>query len=157
MRPSFPSDSDGKESACNAGGPGVIPGSGRSPREGNRYPLQYSCLENSMDRGAWQVTVHGVVKSQAWLSNYTFTALSWGFAVWEYIFQLPTLQKDDSEVVVCGLLESLFYFPSIFSLLCLVPGIISQIGSKHPTLWVWICSWWVKWKLLSHVLLFVTP
>ena len=47
-----------------------IPGSGRSPGEGNGSPLQYSCLENSMDRGAWWATVHGVAKSQAWLSNY---------------------------------------------------------------------------------------
>ena len=46
-------DSDGEESASNAGGPGLIPGSGRSPGEGNGYPLQYSCLENSMSRGAW--------------------------------------------------------------------------------------------------------
>ena len=45
---------DSKESACNAGDPGLIPGSGRSPGKGNGYPLQYSCLENSMDRGAWQ-------------------------------------------------------------------------------------------------------
>ena len=48
----FPSASDGKESACNAGDPGSIPESGRSPGEGNGYPLKYSCLENSMDRGA---------------------------------------------------------------------------------------------------------
>ena len=48
----FPSSSDGKESACNAGDPGSIPGSGRAPGEGNGYPLQYSCLENPMDRGA---------------------------------------------------------------------------------------------------------
>ena len=48
----------GKESACNAGDPGLTPGSGRSPGEGNGNPLQYSCLENSMDRGAWQATVH---------------------------------------------------------------------------------------------------
>ena len=53
---------DGKEYACNAGGPGSIPGSGRSPGEGNGNPLQYSCLENSMDRGAWRATVHGVTK-----------------------------------------------------------------------------------------------
>ena len=53
----------GKESACNAGDPGSIPGSERSPREGNGYPLQYSCLENSKDRGAWWATVHGVTKS----------------------------------------------------------------------------------------------
>ena len=49
----FPGGSDGKASACNAGDPGSIPGSGRSPGEGNGNPLQYSCLENPVDRGAW--------------------------------------------------------------------------------------------------------
>ena len=58
-----------KESACNAGDLGSIPGSGRSPGEGNGNPLQYSCLENSMDRGAQRTTVHGVTKSQTGLSN----------------------------------------------------------------------------------------
>ena len=74
--------SDGKESACIAGDPGSIPGSGRSPGEGKGYPLQYSCLENSMDKGAMEwvtvcvgysyrlcVTVHGVAKSWTQLSN----------------------------------------------------------------------------------------
>ena len=65
----FPGDSVGKESACNAGDPSSIPGSGRSPGEGNGYPLQDSCLENSMDRGAWWATLHGVAKSQTQLSN----------------------------------------------------------------------------------------
>ena len=60
---SFPDDSDGKESACNAGDMGSILGSGRSPGEGNSNPLRYSCLENSMDRGDGQATVHGVAKS----------------------------------------------------------------------------------------------
>ena len=55
--------SDSKESACNAGDPGSIPGLGRPPGEGNVNPLKYSCLENSMDRGAWWATVHGVSKS----------------------------------------------------------------------------------------------
>ena len=59
----FPGGSDGKESACNAGDPGSILGSGRAPGEGNGSPLQCSCLENSMDRGAWLVTAHGVTKS----------------------------------------------------------------------------------------------
>ena len=59
----------GKESACNAGDPGSIPKLGRPPGEGNGYPLQYSCLENAMDRGAWWVTVHGVAKSQTRLSD----------------------------------------------------------------------------------------
>ena len=56
----FPGGSDGKESSCNAGDSGSIPGSGRYPGGENGNPLQYSCLENSMDGGAWQVTVHGV-------------------------------------------------------------------------------------------------
>ena len=60
----FPHGSVGKESACNAGEPGSIPGLRRSPEEGNGNPLQYSCLENTMDRGAWQATVHGVAKSK---------------------------------------------------------------------------------------------
>ena len=47
----------------------LIPGSGRSPEEGNGIPLQYSCLENPMDRGAWRATVHGMAKSQTLLSN----------------------------------------------------------------------------------------
>ena len=60
----FPGDSVGKESACNVEDLGSIPGLGRSPEERNGYPLQYSALENSMDRGAWQAIVHGVAKSQ---------------------------------------------------------------------------------------------
>ena len=60
----FPGGSDGKELACNAGDVGSIPGLGRSPGGGNGCPLQYSCLEESMDRGAWWATVHGVAKSQ---------------------------------------------------------------------------------------------
>ena len=54
----------GKEAACNAGNSGLIPGLERSPGEGNGNPLQYSSLENPMDRGAWQATVHGLSKSQ---------------------------------------------------------------------------------------------
>ena len=53
--------------------PGLIPGSGRSPGEENGNPLQYSCLENSMDGGAWRATVHGVAKSQTPLSCFTYT------------------------------------------------------------------------------------
>ena len=58
----FPGSSDGKEPACHVGDPGSILGSGRSPGEGNGNPLQYSCLENAMDRGAWQATVYGVAR-----------------------------------------------------------------------------------------------
>ena len=61
---SFPGSSDGKESACDAGDLGSIPGSGRSRGEGHDNPTQYSCLENPMDRGAWQITPHCIAKSQ---------------------------------------------------------------------------------------------
>ena len=65
----FPGGSNSKESARNTGDSGSIPGSGRPPREGNDNPLQYSCLENSTDRGAWWATVHGITKSQTQLSD----------------------------------------------------------------------------------------
>ena len=74
----FLSGSDGKESACNAGDPSSIPGLERSPGEGIGYPLQYSCLENYMDRWTWQV--HGVAKSWTWLSD---------FGLWYLFFWLP--------------------------------------------------------------------
>ena len=70
---SFPGGSDNKESACNARDLSLIPGSGRSPGEGNGYPLQYSCLENSMDRRAWRATVHGVAESWTRFSNSMIT------------------------------------------------------------------------------------
>ena len=60
----FPGGSDGKASAYNVEDLGLIPGSGRSPGEGNGNPLQYSCLENPMDQGAWGATVHGVTKTR---------------------------------------------------------------------------------------------
>ena len=74
----FPDGSVGKESVCNTrdtGNRGSIPGSGRPPGEGNGNPLQDSCLENPMDRGAWQTAVHEVAKSQTRLSKYTTTEL----------------------------------------------------------------------------------
>ena len=67
----FPYSSIGKESACDAGDLGSIPGSGRYPGEGNVNPLQYSCLEKSMDKGAWQVTVHGLVRVRHDLATKT--------------------------------------------------------------------------------------
>ena len=67
----FPGGSEGKASACSAGDQGSIPGSGRSPGEGNGNPLCYSCLENPMDGETWQATVHGVAKSPTRLSDFT--------------------------------------------------------------------------------------
>ena len=70
----FPGGSDGKESTCNAGDLSLIPESRRSPGEGNGNPLQYSCLENSRDRGAWQATVHGLQRVRHdWATNTTST------------------------------------------------------------------------------------
>ena len=65
----FPSDSDSKVTAHSAGDPGSIPGSGRSPGDGNGNPLQYSCLEKSMDRRAWQSTVCGVTENWTRLTD----------------------------------------------------------------------------------------
>ena len=71
----FPGGSDGKASAYNSGDPGSIPGSGRSPGIGNGTPLQYSCLENPMDRGAWWAAVHGIAKSWTRLKRLCMHAL----------------------------------------------------------------------------------
>ena len=65
----FPGSSAGKESACNVGDLGSIPGLGRSPGEGNGNPLRYSYLNSPMDRGAWQATVHGITKSWTGMSD----------------------------------------------------------------------------------------
>ena len=65
----LPRGSDDKESACNAGDPGSVPGLGRFSGEGNGYPPQYSCVENPIARGAWRATVHVVAKSQTQLSD----------------------------------------------------------------------------------------
>ena len=74
----FPGGSEVKASACNAGDLGLIPGSGRSPGEGHGNPLQYSCLENPMDGGAWWAIVHGVSKSWTRLSDFTHFDLTDG-------------------------------------------------------------------------------
>ena len=71
----FPGGSEGKASACNAGDLGLILGSGRSPGEGSGNLLQYSCLENPMDREAWQTTVPGIAKSRIRLNDFTFILL----------------------------------------------------------------------------------
>ena len=94
----FPDGSAGKDSACYAGDLGSIPGSGRSPGEGNGYPLQYSGLENSMD-----CIVHGVAKSRTRLSNFHFTSwtvtlqapLSMWFLRQEYWSEMPFLPSGD--------------------------------------------------------------
>ena len=96
--PGFPGGSDGKESACNGRDLGSIPGSGRSPGEGNGYPLEYSCLENPMDREAWGATVHSIAKSRTPLSDYHFSLHFWSGS------NLPTpMRKHQAITVLAGL------------------------------------------------------
>ena len=84
MMKDFPGGSDGKKSACNAGDQGSIPQLGRSPGGGYGNSLQYSCLQNPMDRGAWWATVHGVANRDDWVTKHTqwwtaiFTAMAVG-------------------------------------------------------------------------------
>ena len=95
----FPGSSDSKESAYNAGNLGSIPGLGRSPGEGNGNPLQYSCLENPMDRGAWWATVHGVTQSWTRL-NAQHTTLFCS-TVWSILIDVPSaLEKNVTSAVV---------------------------------------------------------
>ena len=85
---SSPGSLDAKESGDNVRDPGLIPVSGRSPREGNGYPLSYACLENSTDRGAWWAMVYEVKKSQTWqclrLSVFTFTSYRPCIQIWSH-------------------------------------------------------------------------
>ena len=78
----FPGASEVIVSAWNVGDSGLIPESGRSPGEGNGNPLQYSCLENPMEGGAWWATVHGVTKSRTRLNDFTFTFMILGASLW---------------------------------------------------------------------------
>ena len=90
----IPGSSDGKESACNAGDLGSIPGSGRWPGEGNGNSLQYSCLEKSMDRVTWWATVHGVTKSWTWLRWLSTPASRVeGFPGGSMVKNLPAMQE----------------------------------------------------------------
>ena len=112
----FPGGSNGKEFTCNVGDLGLIPGLGRSPGEGNGYPLQYSCLENSMDRGAWQATVHGAAE----LDTTEQLSLSLSFTSFQYTIH--------SWIILLKLLSSWRYT------LLLTKGTYTSISSLHPTL-----------------------
>ena len=78
---SFPSGSNDKESACNVGDLGSIPGLGRSPGEGHGNPLQYSCLENPIDRGAWQAIIHRVTDLDTTEANKHTPSDDWGLTL----------------------------------------------------------------------------
>ena len=97
----LPCGSVGKESAYNAGDLGSIPGLGRSPGEGNGNPLQYSCLENPMGRGAWRAIVLGVTKSRTQLSDYHFTSLH---------FRSPYIGVTGVQIRIAVMAESFYAF-----------------------------------------------
>ena len=129
----YPGGSDGKESACNAGATGdtgLIPGSGRSPGEGNGNPLQYSCLKNPMNRRAWKATVYGVLKSSKKLSNqYPHTWCFYGkgncsplqYSCWEIPMDREAWQttvhgvsKNQTRLSTCTHTWSYYYFINCF-------------------------------------------
>ena len=87
----FPGNSVGEESVCHAGDLGLIPGSGRSPGVGNGNQLQYSCLENPMDREAGWAIVHGVAKSRTWLNTHTHFFGKLSAYLFDFMFTLPCL------------------------------------------------------------------
>ena len=111
----FPGGSEDKASACNAGDRGSIPGLGRSPGEGNGNPLQYSCLENPIDRGAWRATVHWVAESRTRLSDFTFTFGNSYTVFTEYLSWYFPLILNRSEALLQFLekIIHIFMFPSL--------------------------------------------
>ena len=136
LRWGFPSSSVGKASACNTGDPGAIPGLGRSPGGGNGTPLQYSSLENPMDRGAWWATVHGVAKSRTWLSN------------WHALFMLMTYHHTVFIYVSAGgCMRYLYFLKSVlwityFEILLIVARKIKDntVSCWSAQLWLTLCD-----------------
>ena len=118
----FPGSSNGKESALNAGDPGSIPWSGRSPLEGNGYPLQSSCLENSMDRGAWRATVHGVAPFQSPPSSLPGVyPVRLSVSTFLPLIRTPVLLNGARPMLVCSHPNSATYFhDSCLTYLCLL-------------------------------------
>ena len=164
----FPCGSAGKESACNVGDLGSIPGFGRSPEKGNGNPLQYSCLENPMDRGAWQAIIHAVAKSRTRLSDFTslkVTQLICGRArakARDYL--LPGLNGKHRFVTSAAAAKSHQSCPTRCDPIdssppgSPVPGILQVrtrewVATSFSNAW----KWKVKVKLLTRVRLFATP
>ena len=150
----FPGGSDGKVSACNAGDPGSIPGLGRSPGEGNGDPLQYSCLENSMDGEAWWATVHGIAKNQTRLSNFTFFLFFW---CWERL--KAGGEGDDKGWDGWMASPTLWMWVWVSSRSWWQtgkPGVLQSMGSQSRT---WLSSWtelnWpcgmFPWSGIEHI------
>ena len=134
----FSGGSDGKESACGARDLGLMAGSGRSPGGGNGNPHQDSCLENSMDRGAWQATVHGAAKSQTWLRHWA--------QIYIYIYQCTHTHTIWGTLKALISLCSLYLLAPCFRIrrcffngpiLNLYVNFLSQWLSQHSTFQSW--------------------
>ena len=116
----FPGGSDGKPSAYNAGDRGSIPGLGRSPGEGNGNPLQYSCLQNSMDGGTWWAAVHGVPKSWTWLTSLSLCLSvvcrhsDWGTTSVRGIIRIGRPGVPDSGLVQGSMVEGRCFCPMLW-------------------------------------------
>ena len=110
----FPHSSVSKESACNAGDPGSIPGLERSPGEGNGNPLQYFCLENPVDRGAWQATVHGVTR----IGHYLAT---------KPLPQVEVYVIANIRILTLAKITNSYPLDVYFSFMELVPGTAAQL------------------------------
>ena len=148
----FPGDSVVKNPPANAGDAGSIPGSGRSPGGGNGNPLQYSCLENSMDRGAWQATVHGVTKSQTWLSNsaqHYFKLL--------YIFIYVYLYPFCTILFLC-LLEFCYFLENRDVFICILSHFLTirallkmkfSFKKMHSLTFYFTLPWKIEWSSLK--------
>ena len=113
----FPGGSDGKGSTCNAEDPGLISGLERSPGGEHGNPLQYSCLENSMDRGAWPAPVHGLAKSwdtAEWLTHFHFSLLTRSVTLSKYLYlfvsQFPFLLKKNNNSIFLLMSEWVLVF-----------------------------------------------
>ena len=129
----FSGGSEGKEFACNAGDLGLIPGLGRSSGEGNGYPLQYSGLGNSMDRGVWQATGHGVTKSQIRLSNWHFPHKQ--HYLWTALYSLLNLfppERNGDVIKQDGLFETEILALLLTSYISL-DKLLEQLGSQLET------------------------
>ena len=148
---SFPGDANGKEYACNAGDPGSIPRSGRSPGEGNGNPFQYSCLDNSMGRGAWRAIVQGSQRvGHDWVTNtfnfhFLETSSNWPCGTEENFLKMRLRSKLILPLINCWSLGCVSEYLQAFAL-------SSAIG-KWNDFKVWfeyriIASMYVEdWKL----------
>ena len=127
----FPGGSEVKASACNAGDPGSISGLGRSPGGGHGNPLQYSCLENPMDRGAWQLTVHGVTKRRTWRSNQRSLFTS------QITLSITISWFSKSLLLSCHMVHVLsrYVFPFMFIPLKSIPSLPVITSKNRPVQW----------------------